>query len=100
MKRIIGISGIAIIAMAIFINTNSQSNSDGDFGLAALLTKNTAHAEQEACLNPPIFHNGPGKWAGSYGVTCYNFGEVCGYEQNCYQVNYGVLTYCQSATCL
>lgn len=45
MKKIIGVLGIAILAMAIFFSTNSLSNSVGDLDLADLVGLNNANAE-------------------------------------------------------
>lgn len=45
MKKLIGILGVAVIAMAMFLNTNNMNSSNGDLDLANLLTMNTANAE-------------------------------------------------------
>ena len=45
MKKLIGIVGIAVIAMAMFFNTNALNSSNGDFDLASLLNMNSANAE-------------------------------------------------------
>ena len=52
MKKIIGILGVAVIAMAIFFNTNSMDSSNGNLDLATLITMNEANAEY------PIFDGG------------------------------------------
>ena len=46
MKNIIRISGLAIVMIAMFLNTNSVDNSNGDLDLASLATMNVANAEQ------------------------------------------------------
>ncbi|WP_147677884.1 hypothetical protein [Algibacter pacificus] len=43
MKKIIGVLGIALIAIAMFLNTNTINNSNLD--LANLISLNTANAE-------------------------------------------------------
>lgn len=45
MKKIIGILGVAFIALAVFFNTNAMNDSNGDFDLTSLLVTNTANAE-------------------------------------------------------
>ena len=46
MKKIIGVLGIAVFAMAMFFNTsNAINSSNSDLDLASLITLNTADAE-------------------------------------------------------
>ena len=45
MKKIIGIIGIAVIAMAVFFNANTMNGSNGDLDLANLIAMNIANAE-------------------------------------------------------
>ena len=45
MKKIIGIIGTAVIAMAMFFSANTVNSSNGDLDLASLLEVNTANAE-------------------------------------------------------
>lgn len=45
MKKIIGFLGVAVFALAMFFNTNSNNASNGNFSLSSLLTLNTANAE-------------------------------------------------------
>lgn len=45
MKKIIGILGVAVFSMVMFVNTNTTNYSNGDFDLAKLIAINTANAE-------------------------------------------------------
>ena len=45
MKKIIGILGVAFIAIAMFFNTSGMNSSNGDLDLASILNMNTANAE-------------------------------------------------------
>ncbi len=45
MKKLIGIFGIAIIAMTMFFSTNTVNSSNENFDLASLVSLNTADAE-------------------------------------------------------
>lgn len=45
MKKITGILGIAVFAMAMFFNTNALNNSNEDLNLTSLITTNQANAE-------------------------------------------------------
>ncbi len=44
MKKVIGILGVAVFAVALFTNTNSVNNKE-DINLTALLSQDTANAE-------------------------------------------------------
>lgn len=46
MKKLIGIIGTAVIAMAMLFSANSINSSNGDLDLASLLSVNTANAEE------------------------------------------------------
>lgn len=67
MKKLIGILGIAVIAMTMFFSTNSINTSDGEVDLASLIAINTANAETV------IF-------------GCKNGGTYCGGHTNCKSV--------------
>lgn len=45
MKKIIGVLGITVIAMAMFFNTNVINSSNRDSNLVSLISMNTANAE-------------------------------------------------------
>ena len=45
MKKIIGILGVAVIAMAMFFSTNNLNSSNEDLELASLIAIDTANAE-------------------------------------------------------
>lgn len=45
MKKIIGISSIAILSMAMFFNANAANSLNIDFNLATLIATNVANAE-------------------------------------------------------
>ncbi|GAL89711.1 hypothetical protein [Jejuia pallidilutea] len=45
MKKIIGILGIIMIAMAMFLNTSANYSSNGNFDLASLTALSIANAE-------------------------------------------------------
>jgi hypothetical protein len=45
MKKIIGILGVAIIAVAMFFSANGVNTSSADTSLASLMTINAANAE-------------------------------------------------------
>lgn len=47
MNNLKGILGVALIVMALFLNTNSTNSSNGDLDLASLVSINTANAEEE-----------------------------------------------------
>ncbi|MDY7396718.1 hypothetical protein UMM65_15830 [Aureibaculum sp. 2210JD6-5] len=64
-KKIIGILGIAIIAMALFFSTNAINGSNGEFDLLGLVSMNTANAECNNVTHQP-------------GAYCKN-----NYEKNC-----------------
>lgn len=99
MKKLLGVLGIAVVAMTMFFNTNSLSNSTGDFDLTTLLTKNTAFAEQEACVTPIILHS-DGLYIPTHRL-CYQNGEACGVKQECNLTTNGTGSLiCQSTTCL
>jgi hypothetical protein len=49
MKKLIGILGVAVIAMAMFFNTNTMNGSNNSFDLASLLTISSANAECDNC---------------------------------------------------
>ncbi len=54
MKKLIGVLGVALIAMALFLSTNTINTNDVD--LASLMSMNTANAECEGlndCLRNP-----------------------------------------------
>jgi hypothetical protein len=55
MKKIIGILGVAVIAVAMFFSTNNVNGSTVDSSLANLLTLNSANAE---CTNTPGANRG------------------------------------------
>ncbi len=63
MKKIIGILGVFVIAMAMFFNTSAMNSSNGDLDLASLLNMNTANAEcgpapscASVCGPNPLFY--------------------------------------------
>lgn len=80
MKKLIGIVGVAFVAIAMFFNTNTMNGSNSDFDLASLLTMNTANAE--ACLDSSYL---PGQKRSISGAeTCYNSsGIACGNQEIC-----------------
>lgn len=47
MKKIIGILGVAVIAVTMFFNTNNASDSGSDVSLASLMNMNIAYATGE-----------------------------------------------------
>lgn len=52
MKKLIGILGVVVIAMAMFFSANPINSSNIDLNLADLITMNTANAEvpgQDTC---------------------------------------------------
>ena len=49
MKKTIGILGVAVMAIAMFFNTNITNNANGDFDLASIVNINTANAEDPEC---------------------------------------------------
>ena len=61
MKKIIGILGVAVFAMAMFFSTNATSSSDGNLNLASLITLNTANAESCIGANFRVISI-PGGW--------------------------------------
>ncbi len=52
MKKLIGIVGVAVIAMAMFFSTSALNSSSGDLDLASLLNINTANAESGTYKGP------------------------------------------------
>lgn len=68
MKKLIGILGVAVIAMAMFFNTNTTNNENLD--LASLLAISTANAEVTATIDdcdaadPEDVCHGNGHWVG------------------------------------
>ena len=81
MKKIIGILGVVVIAVAMFFSTNAMNNSNGNFDLASLLALNTANAECNSCpgginICRIAVDCGTGSsWYGTYVKTevfCYN----------------------------
>jgi hypothetical protein len=75
MKKLIGILGVAVIAMAMFFSTNSLNNSSGDLDLASLLNMNTANAEAGATVRMPTPVLCPDKT--KYKTDCTGSGEGC-----------------------
>lgn len=65
MKKIIGILGILVIAIALFVNVNSMNNSSSDVSLASLIATNVANAEG----SNPSCCNDPGDTCKVYGTT-------------------------------
>ncbi len=47
MKKIIGILGVAVLAVTLFLNGNSINNSGNNFDLAGLISLNPASAQSE-----------------------------------------------------
>lgn len=45
MKKLTGILGVAVFAMAMFFSINTMNSANGDLDLASLLTINKANAE-------------------------------------------------------
>jgi hypothetical protein len=63
MKKIIGILGVAVIAVAMFFSSNAVNSSMGDLNLASLISLNNANAEcgappscSSVCHSNPYFH--------------------------------------------
>lgn len=57
MKKLTGILGVVVLAMAMFFNLNTMNSSNVNFDLASLLTMNTANAEifgQDDCSSNSI----------------------------------------------
>jgi hypothetical protein len=46
MKKIIGIIGVCVFALTMFMNTNSANNTNSDTNLASLMSISSANAEQ------------------------------------------------------
>ncbi|MDY7396723.1 hypothetical protein UMM65_15855 [Aureibaculum sp. 2210JD6-5] len=89
MKKIIGIFGVAVLAMVMFFSVNAISSSNGGLDLASISTMNTANAEIPIQLGT--------KNCVCKGSTCQDanwvsFRKYCGYGENsdivCSQWNY------------
>ena len=46
MKKLIGMVGIAVMAMAMFFSTNAMDSSNSNLDLASIINMNTANAEE------------------------------------------------------
>ena len=81
MKKLIGITGIAMIAITMFFSTNTMNNPNGDLDLVSLITMSTASAEI-------VCPNGVPQ-TGSYNPEdyCYNTNCVCK-NGGCYEANW------------
>ena len=62
MKKIIGIIGVAVFTMAMFVNTNVTVGSSG-LDLASLVSLNSANAENSSCVGSKFKVTSiPGGW--------------------------------------
>ena len=73
MKKIIGILGVAVIAVAMFFNANNANGSVSDISLASLMNMNVANAQSESsgdavCLQAQVMVT---KSVAQTGKGCY-----------------------------
>ncbi|MBA0883952.1 hypothetical protein [Flavobacterium undicola] len=63
MKKIIGVLGVAVIAVAMFFSANAVNSSVADLNLNSLINLNVAHAEGETTPTCDTWcHPSPGYW--------------------------------------
>ena len=74
MKKLTGILGVTVIAVAMFFNSNAMNNSNGDLDLASLLEVNTANAECDRATLDSYCYWGNLCILICDGVTTYGFG--------------------------
>ena len=86
MKKIIGILGVAVIAMTLFYTNNTVNTVGKDINLNSLLAMNTANAETSDAYHMKFFsctfvhidrETGIPQWYPGQELSCYGGFESC-----------------------
>lgn len=100
MKKIIGIIGVVVFAMTLFMNAAVLTNdsNEPEFKTTSFTTIAFANEnEGEACSDPSTFNQG--KFITVENLCQDSNGEYCGIERDCLPVNYGNNVSCTSLVC-